>query len=100
MMDKLSVLLTALCLPSLNGKALESIPSISVLKKPEEAISLSCRGTGFDFSLNFLTVCYKDLISCCQLQQKKRSSHQITFNSNHVLCSSAAAAGCWILCEV
>ncbi|KAF3846536.1 hypothetical protein F7725_003614 [Dissostichus mawsoni] len=24
--------------------------------------------------VNFLTVCYKDLISCCQLQQKKRSS--------------------------
>ncbi|KAF3846555.1 hypothetical protein F7725_003633 [Dissostichus mawsoni] len=24
--------------------------------------------------MNFLTVCYKDLISCCQLQQKKRSS--------------------------
>ena len=47
--------------------------------------------------VNFLTVCYKDLISCCQLQQKKRSSHQITFNTNHVLCSSAAAAGCWIL---
>ncbi|KAL3053947.1 hypothetical protein OYC64_006298 [Pagothenia borchgrevinki] len=23
--------------------------------------------------MNFLTVCYKDLISCCQLQQKKRS---------------------------
>ncbi|KAF3846574.1 hypothetical protein F7725_003652 [Dissostichus mawsoni] len=25
--------------------------------------------------------------------------HQVTFNTNHVLCSSAAAAGCWILCE-
>ncbi|KAF3846547.1 hypothetical protein F7725_003625 [Dissostichus mawsoni] len=23
--------------------------------------------------------------------------HQVTFNTNHVLCSSAAAAGCWIL---
>uniref|UniRef100_A0A8P4KNR4 Ig-like domain-containing protein n=1 Tax=Dicentrarchus labrax TaxID=13489 RepID=A0A8P4KNR4_DICLA len=50
MMDKLSVLLTALCLPCLNGQALESIPSTSVLKKPQEALSLSCRGTGFDFS--------------------------------------------------
>uniref|UniRef100_A0A671WQT2 Ig-like domain-containing protein n=1 Tax=Sparus aurata TaxID=8175 RepID=A0A671WQT2_SPAAU len=28
---------------------------------------------------------------------KKRSSHQITFNTNHVLCSSAAAACCWLL---
>ncbi|KAL7378604.1 hypothetical protein ABVT39_016177 [Epinephelus coioides] len=50
MMDKLSVLLTALCLPCLNGQALESIPSTSVLKKPGEALSLSCRGTGFTFS--------------------------------------------------
>uniref|UniRef100_A0A8C4E3E8 Ig-like domain-containing protein n=1 Tax=Dicentrarchus labrax TaxID=13489 RepID=A0A8C4E3E8_DICLA len=50
MMDKLSVLLTALCLPCLNGQVLESIPSTSVLKKPQEALSLSCRGTGFDFS--------------------------------------------------
>ncbi|KAF3846538.1 hypothetical protein F7725_003616 [Dissostichus mawsoni] len=25
--------------------------------------------------------------------------HQVTFNTNHVLCSSAAAAGCWILKE-
>uniref|UniRef100_A0A3B4V0C7 Immunoglobulin heavy variable 4-9 n=1 Tax=Seriola dumerili TaxID=41447 RepID=A0A3B4V0C7_SERDU len=31
-------------------EALESIPSSSVLKKPQEALSLSCRGTGFDFS--------------------------------------------------
>uniref|UniRef100_A0A665UQX2 Immunoglobulin heavy variable 4-5 n=1 Tax=Echeneis naucrates TaxID=173247 RepID=A0A665UQX2_ECHNA len=49
-MDKLSILLTALCLPCFNGQALESIPSSSVLKKPQEALSLSCRGTGFDFS--------------------------------------------------
>uniref|UniRef100_A0A3B4WXF7 Ig-like domain-containing protein n=1 Tax=Seriola lalandi dorsalis TaxID=1841481 RepID=A0A3B4WXF7_SERLL len=34
----------------LNGQALESIPSSSVLKKPQEALSLSCRGTGFVFS--------------------------------------------------
>ncbi|TWW69776.1 Ig heavy chain V region XIG14 [Takifugu flavidus] len=33
---------------------------------------------------NFLSICYKDLTSCCQLQQKKRSSHQISFNTNHV----------------
>ncbi|TWW53236.1 hypothetical protein D4764_0143000, partial [Takifugu flavidus] len=46
---------------------------------------------------NFLSICYKDLTSCCQLQQKKRSSHQISFNPNHVLCSSAAAVGSWIL---
>ncbi|XP_067426987.1 uncharacterized protein [Thunnus thynnus] len=50
MMYKLSILLTALCLPCLNGQAMESIPSTSVLKKPQEALSLSCRGTGFDFS--------------------------------------------------
>ncbi|CAK6963234.1 immunoglobulin mu heavy chain%2C partial [Scomber scombrus] len=50
MMDKLSILLTALCLPCLNGQAMESIPSTPVLRKPQEALSLSCRGTGFDFS--------------------------------------------------
>uniref|UniRef100_A0A667X065 Ig-like domain-containing protein n=1 Tax=Myripristis murdjan TaxID=586833 RepID=A0A667X065_9TELE len=35
---------------SLNGQALESIPSSPVLKKPGETLSLSCRGTGFTFS--------------------------------------------------
>ena len=78
-MDKLSLLLTAFCLPckllhptiliknvflscshwspfffyslaGFNGQALESIPSTSVLKRPQEALSLSCRGSGFDFS--------------------------------------------------
>ncbi|KAL3987273.1 ankyrin repeat and SAM domain-containing protein 6 [Sarotherodon galilaeus] len=34
---------------SLNGQAMESIPSTSVLKNPQEALSLSCRGTGFNF---------------------------------------------------
>ncbi|KAL3987263.1 ATP-binding cassette, subfamily A (ABC1), member 4 [Sarotherodon galilaeus] len=34
---------------SVNGQALESIPSMSVLKMPQEALSLSCRGSGFDF---------------------------------------------------
>uniref|UniRef100_A0A3Q1IDJ5 Ig-like domain-containing protein n=1 Tax=Anabas testudineus TaxID=64144 RepID=A0A3Q1IDJ5_ANATE len=50
MMDKLSVLLTVLCLPCLNGQALESIPSTLVLKQTEETLSLSCRGSGFSFS--------------------------------------------------
>uniref|UniRef100_A0AAX7SJL4 Ig-like domain-containing protein n=1 Tax=Astatotilapia calliptera TaxID=8154 RepID=A0AAX7SJL4_ASTCA len=49
MMLRLSALVTVLCLPCLNGQALESIPSTSVLKKPQEAFSLSCRGSGFDF---------------------------------------------------
>uniref|UniRef100_A0A3P8Q4N1 Ig-like domain-containing protein n=1 Tax=Astatotilapia calliptera TaxID=8154 RepID=A0A3P8Q4N1_ASTCA len=50
MMFRLSVcLLTVVCLPCLNGQALESIPSTPVLKKPQEALSLSCRGTGFNF---------------------------------------------------
>uniref|UniRef100_A0A3Q3A8D4 Ig-like domain-containing protein n=1 Tax=Kryptolebias marmoratus TaxID=37003 RepID=A0A3Q3A8D4_KRYMA len=31
-------------------QALESIPSTSVVKKPQEVLSLSCRGSGFDFS--------------------------------------------------
>ncbi|KAI9526450.1 hypothetical protein NQZ68_039661 [Dissostichus eleginoides] len=48
-MDRL-ILLTALCLPSLNGQTMESIPSTAVVKKPEEALSLSCRGSGFDFT--------------------------------------------------
>ncbi|TWW69821.1 Ig heavy chain V-A2 region P-MU-3 [Takifugu flavidus] len=38
----------------------------------------------FSMQRNFLSICYKDLTSCCQLQQKKRSSHQISFNTNHV----------------
>uniref|UniRef100_A0AAX7TE81 Ig-like domain-containing protein n=1 Tax=Astatotilapia calliptera TaxID=8154 RepID=A0AAX7TE81_ASTCA len=49
MMLRLSVLLTALCLPCLNAQAMESIPSTPVLKKPQEAVSLSCRGSGFSF---------------------------------------------------
>ncbi|TWW53243.1 Immunoglobulin heavy variable 4-59 [Takifugu flavidus] len=49
---------------------------------------------------NFLSVCYKDLTSCCQLQQKKRSSHQISFNTNHVSVALLLllAAGC-VKCE-
>uniref|UniRef100_A0A3Q0RPK7 Ig-like domain-containing protein n=1 Tax=Amphilophus citrinellus TaxID=61819 RepID=A0A3Q0RPK7_AMPCI len=30
-------------------QAMESIPSTPVIKKPQEALSLSCRGSGFDF---------------------------------------------------
>uniref|UniRef100_A0AAZ1X2C3 Ig-like domain-containing protein n=1 Tax=Oreochromis aureus TaxID=47969 RepID=A0AAZ1X2C3_OREAU len=30
-------------------QAMESIPSTPVLKNPQEALSLSCRGTGFNF---------------------------------------------------
>uniref|UniRef100_A0A3Q2CMD8 Ig-like domain-containing protein n=1 Tax=Cyprinodon variegatus TaxID=28743 RepID=A0A3Q2CMD8_CYPVA len=32
------------------GQALESIPSTSMVKNPQEVLSLSCRGSGFDFS--------------------------------------------------
>ncbi|CAB1419937.1 unnamed protein product [Pleuronectes platessa] len=98
-MDKLSVLLTLLCLPCLSGQALESIPSTALLKTPREALSLSCKGTGNDF-MNFLKVCYKDLMSCRQLQQKKRGPNRISVNTDHVLSRCAAAAGCWTLCEV
>uniref|UniRef100_A0A669CKM1 Ig-like domain-containing protein n=1 Tax=Oreochromis niloticus TaxID=8128 RepID=A0A669CKM1_ORENI len=49
MMLRLSVLMTVLCLPCLNGQAMESIPSTPVLKNPHETLSLSCRGSGFNF---------------------------------------------------
>uniref|UniRef100_A0A3P8Q4W0 Ig-like domain-containing protein n=1 Tax=Astatotilapia calliptera TaxID=8154 RepID=A0A3P8Q4W0_ASTCA len=49
MLLSLSALLAVLCLPCLNGQAMESIPSIPVLKNPQETLSLSCRGTGFNF---------------------------------------------------
>uniref|UniRef100_A0A671WR70 Immunoglobulin V-set domain-containing protein n=1 Tax=Sparus aurata TaxID=8175 RepID=A0A671WR70_SPAAU len=32
------------------GQSMESIPSNSVVKKPGETLSLSCRGSGFTFS--------------------------------------------------
>ena len=32
------------------GQSMESIPSSSVMKKPGETLSLSCRGSGFTFS--------------------------------------------------
>ncbi|MEQ2279755.1 hypothetical protein AMECASPLE_012584 [Ameca splendens] len=50
MMVTLSVLLTVICLPCFYSQALESIPSTSVAKNPQEVLSLSCRGSGFDFS--------------------------------------------------
>ncbi|MEQ2246148.1 hypothetical protein ILYODFUR_035211 [Ilyodon furcidens] len=46
---RLFVLLTVICLPCFNSQGLESIPSISVVKKPQEDLSLSCRGSGFNF---------------------------------------------------
>ncbi|CDQ88842.1 unnamed protein product [Oncorhynchus mykiss] len=47
---KLSLLLLSLCLTCLNGQSLESIPSNSVMKKPGETLSLSCKGSGYTFS--------------------------------------------------
>uniref|UniRef100_A0A3Q1H598 Ig-like domain-containing protein n=1 Tax=Anabas testudineus TaxID=64144 RepID=A0A3Q1H598_ANATE len=44
------LLLLTICWAGLNGQALESIPSTSVLKQTEETLSLSCRGSGFTFS--------------------------------------------------
>uniref|UniRef100_A0A096LV03 Ig-like domain-containing protein n=1 Tax=Poecilia formosa TaxID=48698 RepID=A0A096LV03_POEFO len=50
MMIKLFVLLTVICLPCSSSQSMESIPSTSVVKRPQEVLSLSCRGSGFDFS--------------------------------------------------
>lgn len=46
----LSVSFLFLVLAGFNGQALESIPSTPVLRKPQETLSLSCKGSGFDFS--------------------------------------------------
>uniref|UniRef100_A0A8C9ZAW0 Ig-like domain-containing protein n=1 Tax=Sander lucioperca TaxID=283035 RepID=A0A8C9ZAW0_SANLU len=46
-MNTLTLLLVALSLPC---QSMESIPSSSVVKKPGETLSLSCRGSGFTFS--------------------------------------------------
>uniref|UniRef100_A0A3Q3N6C4 Ig-like domain-containing protein n=1 Tax=Mastacembelus armatus TaxID=205130 RepID=A0A3Q3N6C4_9TELE len=50
MMNTLTLLLVALCLPCCTGQSMESVPSSSVVKKPGETLSLSCRGSGFTFS--------------------------------------------------
>ncbi|CAJ1076806.1 Ig heavy chain V region 914 [Xyrichtys novacula] len=50
MMDTLTLLLVALSLPCSAGQSMESLPSSSVLKRPGETLSLSCRGSGFTFS--------------------------------------------------
>lgn len=47
-MDKVCLLMV-LSLPCLSGQSLESIPSSSVSKNPQETLSLSCRGSGFTF---------------------------------------------------
>ncbi|CDQ84472.1 unnamed protein product [Oncorhynchus mykiss] len=50
MTGTLCLLLLSLCLTSLNGQSMESIPSGPVLKKPGDTLSLSCKGDGFTFS--------------------------------------------------
>uniref|UniRef100_A0A3Q1GZY3 Ig-like domain-containing protein n=1 Tax=Anabas testudineus TaxID=64144 RepID=A0A3Q1GZY3_ANATE len=50
MMNTLTLLLVVFCLPCCTGQSMESIPSTSVVKKPGETLSLSCRGSGFTFT--------------------------------------------------
>uniref|UniRef100_A0A4W6ERQ5 Ig-like domain-containing protein n=1 Tax=Lates calcarifer TaxID=8187 RepID=A0A4W6ERQ5_LATCA len=50
MMNTLTLLLVALSLLCCTGQRMESISSSSVVKKPGETLSLSCRGSGFTFS--------------------------------------------------
>ncbi|XP_036944832.1 Ig heavy chain V region 3 [Acanthopagrus latus] len=50
MMNTLTLLLVALSLSCCTGQSMESIPSSSVVKRPGETLSLSCRGSGFTFS--------------------------------------------------
>uniref|UniRef100_A0A3Q1H1M0 Immunoglobulin V-set domain-containing protein n=1 Tax=Anabas testudineus TaxID=64144 RepID=A0A3Q1H1M0_ANATE len=50
MMNTLTLLLVALSVRCCTGQSMESIPSSSVVKKPGEMLSLSCRGSGFTFS--------------------------------------------------
>ncbi|MEQ2254019.1 hypothetical protein ILYODFUR_038604 [Ilyodon furcidens] len=48
-MNTLSLLFLALSLSHCRGQSMESIPSSQVVKMPGETLSLSCRGSGFDF---------------------------------------------------
>uniref|UniRef100_A0A4W6ET05 Ig-like domain-containing protein n=1 Tax=Lates calcarifer TaxID=8187 RepID=A0A4W6ET05_LATCA len=50
MMNTFTLLLVALSLLCCTGQRMESISSSSVVKKPGETLSLSCRGSGFTFS--------------------------------------------------
>ncbi|KAL2101442.1 hypothetical protein ACEWY4_003203 [Coilia grayii] len=49
MKDSLSLLLLLSTLPCLKCQSMESIPSSSVMARPGETLSLSCKGTGFTF---------------------------------------------------
>ncbi|KAJ4932721.1 hypothetical protein JOQ06_011136 [Pogonophryne albipinna] len=50
MINTLTLLLVALSLPCCTCQSRESIPSSSVVKRPGETLSLSCRGSGFTLS--------------------------------------------------
>uniref|UniRef100_A0A4W6ET09 Ig-like domain-containing protein n=1 Tax=Lates calcarifer TaxID=8187 RepID=A0A4W6ET09_LATCA len=50
MRNTLTLLLVALSLLCCTGQRMESIPSSSVVKRPGETLSLSCRGSGFTFA--------------------------------------------------
>ncbi|KAM3597590.1 uncharacterized protein V6R79_006564 [Siganus canaliculatus] len=49
-MNTFTLLSLALALTCCSGQSMESIPPTSVVKKPGETLSLSCRGSGFTFS--------------------------------------------------
>ncbi|KAL2101458.1 hypothetical protein ACEWY4_003219 [Coilia grayii] len=49
MKDSLSLLLLLSTLPCLKCQSMESIPSSSVMARPGETLSLSCKGSGFKF---------------------------------------------------
>uniref|UniRef100_I3KCG2 Ig-like domain-containing protein n=1 Tax=Oreochromis niloticus TaxID=8128 RepID=I3KCG2_ORENI len=50
MTNTLIVLLVAFFLPCVTGQSLESVPSSPVMKRPGETLSLSCRGSGSEFT--------------------------------------------------
>uniref|UniRef100_A0A672Y9E9 Ig-like domain-containing protein n=1 Tax=Sphaeramia orbicularis TaxID=375764 RepID=A0A672Y9E9_9TELE len=50
MMNTLTLLLLSFSLSCCTGQRMESIPSSSVVKRPGETLSLSCRGSGFTFT--------------------------------------------------